>query len=145
MRRVKKLFALLGIALILAASGVLGSSTTNSFADVKPVQASTATFYTHTVNADGFLINAPDAYEPASTYDTIGLKNPQDIYIDTVTENGKEVEYAYILNSDGANSFLWKVDLTAENLQSSVETIPLGFDYLITPTGLWIQEINGTK
>lgn len=145
MRRVKKLFALLGIALILAASGVLGSSTTNSFADVKPVQASTATFYTQTVNADGFLINAPDAYEPASTYDTIGLKNPQDIYIDTVTENGKEVEYAYILNSDGANSFLLKVDLTAENLQSSVETIPLGFDYLNTPTGLWIQEINGTK
>lgn len=146
MKKIKKLFALLGITLILAASGVLGSFTANSsFAEMKPVQASTATVYTQTQNADGFFVNAPDAYEPGSTYDTIGLNNPQDIFIDTEEVNGQTIDYAYILNSVGADSFLLKINLSAENPQASVENIPLNFSALNTPTGLWIQEIEGIK
>ena len=144
MKRMKKLFAILGVTLIIAASGVLGSSQLES--SVGAVEASTATFYTKTINADGQFVNAPDAYTPASTYDTIGLNNPQDMFIDQEVVDGKTVDIAYILNQGDGSPFLIRMNLSAENPQDTVEKIPLNYAAKnLAPTGLWIQEINGEK
>lgn len=148
MKNIKKLFALIGITLIIAASGVLGRSSTTPFnSNVAPVEAATATVYTRTLNSDNQIINAPDAYEPGSSYTTIGLSNPQEIFIDHEIIDGKNCDIAYILNaSKDKNPFIIKMNLSADNPNETVEKISLtSFAYIDTPTGLWIQEINGVK
>ncbi len=147
MKYIKKFFALVSIALIIAASGLFGSYYENNSNNINPghvtqVKAATATTYTQTYNADNILVNAPDAYEPGSTYDTIGLETPQEMFI----HEEEAGDIVYILNtpSGGASPFLIKMNLSAENPASTVEKITLPFAYMNTPTGLWIVNINGT-
>ena len=59
----------------------------------KIVDASSATTYTRTQNADGENVRCQDGYLPENTYDRIGLNAPKDMVIDKVFEGGKEVEY----------------------------------------------------
>lgn len=143
MKYIKKLFALVGIALIIAASGLFGNYYENydALSHVRPVHAATATTYTQTFNADNILVNAPDAYEPGSTYDTIGLENPQEMFI----HEEQDGDIAYILNnpSNGATPYLIKMNLSVENPASTVEKIVLPFNYITAPTGLWIVNLNG--
>lgn len=144
MKRLRKLFAIIGVTLIIAASGAFGSSiVTKDESSLAPVEAATATTYTQSVNADGFLVNAPDAYEPASTYDTIGLDNPQEMFINTEEVNGVSSDIVYILNNGKTGKFITKMNLSHENPQSTVEHITLPFSYLTKPTGMWIQKIDG--
>ena len=68
--------------------------------DTTVVNATSATTHTRTTNADGVIVQCQDGYLPETTYDRIGLDAPQDMVTDVVIENGKEVEYGYILNFD---------------------------------------------
>ena len=62
----------------------------------KVVDASSATTYTRTQNADGENVRCQDGYLPETTLDRIGLNSPKDMVIDKVIENGQEVEYGYV-------------------------------------------------
>jgi hypothetical protein len=88
----------------------------------KVVDASSATTYTRTQNADGENVRCQDGYLPETTLDRIGLNSPKDMVIDKVIENGQEVEYGYILNApQSADPYLLKFKLDAiSNSESSV-------------------------
>ena len=108
----------------------------------KIVEATSATTYTRTTNADNLVIRCQDGYLPETTYDRIGLDSPQDMVIDKVIEDGKEVEYGYILNKStitGPGPFILKFRL--DDVVNSVTKIDLksNLDYIQAPTGLWIQ------
>jgi len=117
----------------------------------KIVDASSATTYTRTQNADGENVRCQDGYLPETTFDRIGLNSPKDMVIDTVIENGKEVEYGYILNApQSADPYLLKFKLDdVDNNENTVEKINLKVDGNLSiisgPTGLWIQTttVNG--
>ena len=117
----------------------------------KVVDASSATTYTRTQNADGENVRCQDGYLPETTLDRIGLNSPKDMVIDKVIENGQEVEYGYILNApQSADPYLLKFKLDdISNSESSVEKINLKVDGNLSiisgPTGLWIQTttVNG--
>ena len=110
------------------------------------VEATSATTYTTTINADMETIRCQDGYLPETTYDRIGLEAPQDMVIDVINENGKEVEYGYILNKGTDNGpFILKFRL--DDVSNTVQKISLKerLDYVSEPTGLWIQTttVNG--
>ena len=106
------------------------------------VEATSATTYTRTTNADGVVVRCQDGYLPEATYDRIGLVSPQDMVIDKVIENGEEVEYGYILNqgnTSGVKPFILKFNL--DDVENTKEIIDIGANlpYIKSPTGLWIQ------
>ena len=92
----------------------------------KIVDASSATTYTRTQNADGENVRCQDGYLPENTYDRIGLNAPKDMVIDKVFEGGKEVEYGYILNApQSADPYLLKFINIAYNLLSLSNGSPI--------------------
>ena len=104
------------------------------------VEATSATTYTRTTNSDGFVIRCQDGYLPEETYDRIGLDAPQDMVTDVVVENGKEVEYGYILNQgkERGKPFITKFPLDNVTNYQEIDigsTIP----YIKEPTGLWLR------
>ena len=114
------------------------------------MDATSATTYTKTINADNIVIRAQDGYIPNSTYDRIGLESPQDIVLDTIVEDGEEVEYAYILDKGTTSKpFLVMFKLTdIANETTAVTRISLTpLPYISSPTGLWMQTttVNGVK
>ncbi len=113
------------------------------------VDATSATTYTRTLDADNYYIRCQDGYLPQTTYDRIGLVSPQDMVIDKVMENGQEVEYGYILNqgksTDNIGPFILKFRL--DDVTNTLQKIELkgNLPYINSPTGLWIQTttVNG--
>ena len=104
------------------------------------VEATSATTYTRTINSDGIVIRCQDGYLPETTYDRIGLDAPQDMVTDVVIENGKEVEYGYILNQgkERGKPFITKFPLDNVSNYTEIDigsTIP----YIKEPTGLWLR------
>ena len=132
--------------LSLALSTVMIAAATIPFISTV-VEATSATTYTTTLNADNESIRCQDGYLPETTYDRIGLSSPQDMVIDVVNENGKEVEYGYILNKgvSGEGPFILKFKL--DDVTNTVQKIDLKgrLSYVNEPTGLWIQTttVNG--
>ena len=132
--------------LSLALSTVMIAAATIPFISTV-VEATSATTYTTTINADMETIRCQDGYLPETTYDRIGLSAPQDMVIDVVNENGKDVEYGYILNKGvtGENPFILKFRL--DDVVNTVQKIELTgrLNYVNEPTGLWIQTttVNG--
>ena len=134
------------------------------------VNATSATTHTRTTNADGVIVQCQDGYLPETIYDKIGLVSPQDMVIDTVIENGEEVEYGYVLDKgsskDNIKPFILKFNLN--DVVNTIERIEIGknlpehavtpriygVEYIssskpsmVAPSGLWIQEltIDGVK
>ncbi len=111
--------------------------------------ATSATTYTRTYDADGYYIRCQDGYLPQTTYDRIDLVSPQDMVIDKVIEDGQEREYGYILNqgksTENIGPFILKFRL--DDVASTLQKIELkgSLDYITAPTGLWIQTttVNG--
>ena len=88
------------------------------------VNATSATTYTRTTNADGVVVQCQNGYLPETIYDRIGLIAPQDMVIDTVYENGEKVEYGYILDQGDKMPFILKFNL--DNVTETVEKIEIG-------------------
>ena len=132
--------------LSLALSTVMIAAATIPFISTV-VEATSATTYTTTLNADNESIRCQDGYLPETTYDRIGLSSPQDMVIDVVNENGKEVEYGYILNKgvSGEGPFILKFKL--DDVTNTVQKIDLKgrLSYVNELTGIWIQTttVNG--
>lgn len=108
------------------------------------VDATSATTYTRTRNADGELIRSQDGYLPQSTYDRIGLVNPQDMVIDVIKDEftGEEIEYGYILNSElQANGGPFILKFRLDDVENTIERISLfgNLPYITAPSGLWIR------
>lgn len=126
--------------LSLVLSSIMFVAAALPFVGVK-VEATSATTYTRTRNADGELIRSQDGYLPQSTYDRIGLVNPQDMVIDVVQDEftGEEIEYGYILNNDIEGAFILRFRL--DDVSNTLERINLkgNLPYITSPTGLWIR------
>ena len=132
----------LGLALSLLVIGAAAIKLTTSV-----VEATSATTYTYTYNADNINVKCQDGYLPETTYDRIGLVDPQDMVIDTYIEDGKEVEYGYILNKnkDAKEPFILQFRLDdLDNSEAKVNKYYLKnyLDYVENPTGLWINNVT---
>ena len=102
------------------------------------VNATSATTHTRTTNADGVIVQCQDGYLPETIYDKIGLVSPQDMVIDTVIENGEEVEYGYVLDKgsskDNIKPFILKFNLN--DVVNTIERIEIGKnlpEHAVTP------------
>lgn len=147
MKKLRKILCSVLAILMLAGIGLGFNNKTNI------VSATSATTYTRALNSDNYVVRSQDGYIPESTYDRIGLSSPQDMVIDKVIEDGKEVEYGYILNqgvSSEGGPFLTKFKLSdLTNDSTNVKQIYLNDTkanrQLVTPTGLWLQTttVNG--
>ena len=143
MKKLKYYFALVLSMLLLLSAGV--------YVTYNAVKATTATTYTMTYNADGINVRCQDAYLPEATYDRIGLAMPQDMVIDTVIEDGKEVEYAYVLNlnsgsNDGPFIIKFRLDkITNDETYITKYVLKNHLKYVSEPTGLWLTTttVNG--
>lgn len=135
--RNSKITSIFGVVLSLTMLVAATGPVTNQVVD-----ATSATTYTRTTNADGIVVRCQDGYLPEATYDRMGLVSPQDMVIDKVIENGEEVEYGYILNQGDSKTikpFITKFNL--DDVEKTKEVIEIGANlpYIKAPTGLWIQ------
>lgn len=133
MKKIKYILGLILSIVIIIAAGFKVTT--------KIIEATSATTYTRTVNADKLVIRCQDGYLPETTFDRIGLDSPQDMVIDKVIEDGNEVEYGYILNKStlsGPGPFILKFRL--DDVSGTVSKIDLknNLPYIANPTGLWI-------
>lgn len=148
MKKLRNFLCIMLSLVMLVAATIPFASPKNESQDLI-VNATSATTYTYAFNADQNVVRSQDGYLPQATYDRIGLDGPKDMIIDKVMENGREVEYCYILNSSSsANSegvFLLKFRM--DDVENTLQKIRLTgvVDYISSPTGLWIQTttVNG--
>lgn len=111
------------------------------------MNATSATTYTETRNADGQIIRCQDGYLPQNTYDRIGLSKPEDMVIDVVKDAmGREVEYMYILNNSTENgiNYPYIIKFRLDDVTNTIERFNLknSLKYINKPTGLWIQTVT---
>ena len=135
-----KYYVGLVLSIIIIIAALIPTTSTN-------INATSATTYTMTRNADGQYIRCQDGYLPQTTYDRIGLNSPQDMVIDEVYEGNKLVEYGYILNQGDLNNGPFILQFRLDDVVNTVKKIDLvgTLKYINTPTGLWIQTttVNG--
>ena len=136
--KANKLKSILGVVLCVMLSSAACLVNTNK----NVVYATQSTTYTKTINADGQYIKCQDGYHPEATYDRLGLINPRDMVIDEVVENGKKVEYGYILNGGNTQTkpFILRVNL--DNINDNPLKIDIGNNLpnmTESASGLWIR------
>lgn len=136
--KANKLKSILGVILCVTLSAAACLTNTNGMV----VNAAQSTTYTKTINADGQYIKCQDGYQPEATYDRLGLMSPQDMVIDEVVENGKTIEYAYILNAGDSQvkPFITRVNL--DNINDNPLKIDIGNtlpNMSNNASGLWIR------
>lgn len=90
------------------------------------VEASQATSYTYTINEKGFYARTQDAYLPDKTITTLGLLNPDDLYID-------KDNMLYI--ADSGNSRIIKYDI-----DKGVVSGELRYEEFRSPKGVFVNK-----
>lgn len=92
----------------------------------KKVEASQATSYTYTLNEKGFFTRTQDAYLPDKTITTLGLLNPDDLYID-------KNDMLYIADSGNSRVVIY-------DIKKGTVAGELRYEEFVTPKGVFVNK-----